>query len=64
MRFAGGMPEAFPVVGQSHGVSVRRRVHGNYLILYRLRPDTVFIQRVVHGARDHAKLLRLSRHED
>ena len=29
-------PEAFPIVGYSHGVGVRRRVHGDYLILYRL----------------------------
>lgn len=34
------------------GADVRIAIHGNYLIVYRVRPEIVQILRVVHGARD------------
>jgi len=34
----------------SHGIRVA--VHGRYLILFRVRPQEVRIERIVHGARD------------
>ncbi|MFX1681694.1 type II toxin-antitoxin system RelE/ParE family toxin [Mitsuaria sp. CC2] len=44
-------PDAHPLIG--HG-DVRRRLHGRYLILFRLdiRRDRVTVHRVLHSARD------------
>ena len=36
---------------------LRRRVHGNYQIFYRVTDDLVFVVRVLHGARDYEALL-------
>ena len=36
---------------------LRRAVHGNYLIFYRIDPDHVVIIRVIHGARDYDTIL-------
>ena len=55
-----GMPEAFPVVGEYEGVSIRRRIHNDYLIFYRLRSESIVVWRVVHGARDYFELLGLA----
>ena len=34
------------------GADVRVAIHGNYLIVYRVRGEVVQVLRVVHGARD------------
>ena len=52
-------PKAFPVVGRYAHVAIRRRVHGNYLIFYRLRREAVFVLRILHGAMDYENLLSL-----
>jgi plasmid stabilization system protein ParE len=36
---------------------VRRRVHGNDMILYRVEAERVLILHIVHGARDYGRLL-------
>jgi hypothetical protein len=36
---------------------IRRRVHGNYLIFYRIRTDMVEILHVIYGARDYAQIV-------
>lgn len=36
---------------------LRRRVYGNYLIFYDLRPEAVEILHVLHGARDYAAIV-------
>jgi plasmid stabilization system protein ParE len=46
----GDMPRSYPVVGRYQRYELRRRVHGNYLIFYRLRHETVEIVRVLHAA--------------
>jgi plasmid stabilization system protein ParE len=54
----GDMPLRFPVIGERDGTPVRRRVHQNYLIFYRVPDDrTLGILRILHGARDFERLL-------
>lgn len=50
-RRIGQLPHAGPPRSQ-WGDGVRIAVHGNYLIVYRVRDVAVQILRVVHGARD------------
>jgi plasmid stabilization system protein ParE len=54
----GEMPHAFPAVPRYERWGIRRRVHGQYLILYRVAHDHVLILLITHGARDYGKLLR------
>ncbi|KGE52138.1 type II toxin-antitoxin system RelE/ParE family toxin [Xanthomonas axonopodis pv. vasculorum] len=50
-------PQAFPLVPRYERFSIRRRVHGSYLIFYRAEADQVVIVHVLHGAMDYAPLL-------
>jgi toxin ParE1/3/4 len=50
-------PLAHPIVMHRQADGLRRRVHGNYLIFYRVQSDTVEIVRVLHGARDYGQVL-------
>jgi plasmid stabilization system protein ParE len=52
-------PTAYPFASRFERLGVRRRVHGNYLILYRVEGDRLDILRIVHGARDYARLLEV-----
>ena len=66
-RGLGAYPARYPVVGEQQGLKVRRRVHGDYVILFSVteRPEAVVILRVVHGARDYNRLRgRLGLDED
>ena len=36
---------------------IRHRVHGNYLIFYRVEVETVIVIHVLHGAMDYGELL-------
>ncbi len=56
-RQLGDAPEGFPLVGRYRHLNVRRRVHGNYLIFYRIEAERVAIIHVLHGARDYDTLL-------
>ena len=38
-------------------LGIRRRVHGNYLIFYRLRGDLIEVIHILHGAMDYGALL-------
>ena len=40
---------------EKHGV--RRRLHGNYLIFYRIEADRLVVLHVLHGARDYGAIL-------
>ena len=51
------MPQAFPLVPRFEHTGIRRRVHGNYLIFYRIGPDAVDIIHIMHGAMDYERLL-------
>lgn len=51
------MPNAFPVVPRYAHLGLRRRVHGNYLIFYRVGDERVTVIHILHGARDYEALL-------
>jgi plasmid stabilization system protein ParE len=53
----GDMPFAYPLLRDHEATGIRRRVHGNYLIFYRIEGDTVQIIHVLHGAMDYERLL-------
>ncbi|NIK48977.1 type II toxin-antitoxin system RelE/ParE family toxin [Variibacter gotjawalensis] len=48
---------AFPLVSRYESLGIRRRVHGNYLIFYKVEPDRVVILHILHGARDYLDIL-------
>ncbi|MFG1225667.1 type II toxin-antitoxin system RelE/ParE family toxin [Xanthobacter wiegelii] len=50
-------PQAYPLVPRYEAGGVRRCVHGNYLIFYRLNGPDVEVLRVIHGAMDYEQLL-------
>ena len=50
-------PLAFALVRRYEGLGVRRRVHGNYLIFYRVDEKEVIVLHVLHGAMDFAETL-------
>lgn len=52
----GEMPLAFPAFRGGEALGFRSRVHGSYLIVYRVT-DHVDIARIVHGARDRDSLI-------
>ena len=51
------IPHAFPLVPRYEHYGIRRRVHGNYLIFYRLDPDSLIVLHVLHGMMDYASIL-------
>lgn len=50
-------PLAFPLVPRFETHAVRRRVHGNYLVFYRVEARRVVVLHVLHGAMDYAAIL-------
>lgn len=50
-------PKAFPLVPGRESLGIRRRVHGNYLIFYRIRTDVVEVLHILNGAMDYDPLL-------
>jgi toxin ParE1/3/4 len=46
-------PRAYPLVPRYERYGIRRCVHGNYLIFYRLQPEQIEVIHVLQGARDH-----------
>ena len=53
----GRFPKRFPLVARYEGSGVRHRVHGNYLIFYRVADERVVVIHILHGAMDYAPLL-------
>jgi len=51
------MPEAWPVVPRYELHGIRRRVHGRYLIFYRVENDQITILHVLNGAMDFESIL-------
>lgn len=51
------MPEAWPIVPRYEHHRIRRRVHGRYLIFYRVGTDRITILHVMNGAMDVEALL-------
>lgn len=56
-RSLGAMPRAYPLLPRWEDRGVRRRVHGNYLIFYRIAGHAVEILHVLHGAMDYERVL-------
>ena len=50
-------PLAHPLLPGREASRLRRAVHGNYLIFYRVDPGEVLVIRVLHGARDYDAIL-------
>jgi addiction module RelE/StbE family toxin len=53
----GDRPLRFPAVPEIRH-DLRKRVHDDYLIFYRVRQEEVEVVRIGHGARDWTALLR------
>ena len=51
------MPERYPLFERHRSSGIRRRVHGNYLIIYRVGAETVEILHILHGAMDLGPVL-------
>ena len=51
------MPQAWPVVPRFEHHGIRRRVHGRYLIFYRIRADRITILHILNGAMDVEAIL-------
>ncbi len=56
-RAIGAAPRGSPLVPRYEHLGVRRRVHGAYLIFYRVEAARITILHVLHGARDYEALL-------
>lgn len=56
------MPRKFPIVPRYEAYGIRRRIHGNYLIFFRIETDRIVILHVLHGAMDYAAILFPSAH--
>lgn len=46
-------PRRFPLVPEFADLDIRHRVHGNYVILYRVEDDHIFVLRFMHAAQDY-----------
>jgi toxin ParE1/3/4 len=51
------MPERFPLVSRYEASGVRKRVHGDYGIFYRIEARKVVVIHILHGARDYGAIL-------
>jgi toxin ParE1/3/4 len=51
------MPVAWPIVPRYEHHGIRRRVHGRYLIFYRVSADCITILHVLNGAMDVEAIL-------
>ncbi|MHC5232748.1 type II toxin-antitoxin system RelE/ParE family toxin [Brucella sp. LJL56] len=49
--------EAFPLVPRYEKQGIRRKIHGNYLIFYRVDADQLVVVHILHGARDYAAII-------
>ena len=49
----GSMARAFPVLSHRENKDMRRRVHGDYLIFYRIGTKQVEVLHVLHGAQEY-----------
>lgn len=56
-REIGSAPRSFPMVDGQRDRTLRRRVHGNYLIFYDIGETAVEILHVLHGARDYEHIV-------
>lgn len=50
-------PERFPLIPRYERLGVRSRVHGNYLIFYRVAGERITVIHILHGAMDYTAIL-------
>ena len=50
-------PEGFPLLPRYAASGVRRRVHGNYLIFYKVTTAGITVLHILHGAQDYETIL-------
>jgi toxin ParE1/3/4 len=50
-------PRAYPLVPRYERFGIRRCVHGDHLIFYRLQPEQIEVIHILQGARDIEALL-------
>ncbi|GGA85598.1 plasmid stabilization protein [Brucella endophytica] len=50
-------PNGFPLVARYEEYGIRRRMHGSYVIFYRVEEERIVILRILHGAMDYAAIL-------
>jgi toxin ParE1/3/4 len=50
-------PARFPLVARYEAHGIRRRVHGKYLIFYRIEADAIIILHILNGAAEYNALL-------
>jgi plasmid stabilization system protein ParE len=50
-------PRRFQLLERYQSSGIRRRVHGAYLIFYRIEPSQITVLRILHGSRDYEPLL-------
>jgi plasmid stabilization system protein ParE len=50
-------PKSHPWIADPKSRGMRRLVHGNYLVFFRIADHTVEVMHVLHGARDYQRLL-------
>jgi toxin ParE1/3/4 len=51
------LPYGYTMVQRYEHTGLRRRVHGNYLIFYRIAARAIEVLHVLHGARDYEAIL-------
>lgn len=51
------MPRLFPLVPRYEHLGIRRRIHGSYLIFYRIVGDTIQVLHVLHSAMNYEAIL-------
>lgn len=56
-------PRSSPLLARFKSIGVRRAVHGNYLIFYRVGDLTVEVLHVLHCAMDYERILFPSEHD-
>lgn len=51
------MSRPYPLVPGYEEHDIRRRIHGNYLVFYRIETDQVVVLHILHGAMDYAAVM-------
>jgi toxin ParE1/3/4 len=56
-KYIADIPRAFPLIPGYEHLGIRRRVYGDYLILYRIGVASIEVIHVLHGAMNYDSLL-------
>lgn len=51
------MPKIHPLLPGREDSGIRRKIHGNHLIFFRITDTSVDVLHVLHGARDYERIL-------